>query len=59
MKRYDIAIIISEPGLDLEDMEATNTLAATIRDASREKLMEEPRFKALIEAFESAFGEEK
>ena len=58
MKKYDIAVIISEPGLNLEDMEATNTVSMTLREVSREKLLEvKLPLAGLVEQFEEMFEE--
>ncbi len=56
LERYDVAIIISSPGLDLEDLEATDTVSMVIREGLREKLLEQKiPLDGLIEEFEKVF----
>jgi hypothetical protein len=60
MKKYDIAVIVSEVGLDLDDMEATNTLSATFREVSEDKLLElKIPIAGLFAEFQNMFEEEK
>lgn len=56
LERYDVAIIISEPGLDLEDRDATNTISAVLRDVPRDSVIDKRLpLRGLLEQFEEMF----
>lgn len=54
LKTYDVAIIISEPGLDFDDMDATTMAKVTLKGVPRENLtkMSFP-MTGLLETFEN------